>query len=72
MEKSWPSRMLAIEPTPDSNRLARLNGKESSREHARSQMGRAQKQRARHSEPGSDAYAPALLEKLATASASVL
>src|SRR5258708_19323685 len=36
------------------------------------QMAHAQNQRLRHQESGSDAYAPAPLEKLATASASVL
>jgi hypothetical protein len=45
---------------------------EGTREHALRQMARAQNQRVRHSESGSDDYAPAPLEKLATASASVL
>jgi hypothetical protein len=62
----------AIELTPDSKRMVRLNGKEGARDRARWQMARAEKQRSRHSEAGSEDYAPALLEKLATASASVL
>jgi hypothetical protein len=72
MEKSWRSRMIAIELTPDSNWLTKLNGKEGARERARWQMARAQKQREWRSETCLDDYAPALLEKLATASASVL
>jgi hypothetical protein len=39
---------------------------------ARRQLARAQQQSLRHWESGSDVYAPAPLEKLATASASVL
>jgi hypothetical protein len=38
----------------------------------RRQMAHAQNQRVRHSESGLDAYAPAVFEKLETASASVL
>jgi hypothetical protein len=45
---------------------------EGTRERARRQMAHAQNQRLRHSESCSDDYAPAPLEKLATASASVL